>query len=127
MRFPSRAMALLYAADVLAGRPLEAPRSVRWPAVRRAHLKAHPTCAACGGRARLNVHHLRPFHLYPELELDPENLLTLCEGGVAATNCHLLFGHGGNWSRYNPTCVASATANLVMIAACVPGGAGGES
>lgn len=25
------------------------PRSPKWPSVRAAHLKANPTCAACGG------------------------------------------------------------------------------
>lgn len=34
------------------------------------------------------------------MELDPENLITLCEG--PAFNCHLFFGHLRNWSSHNP-------------------------
>lgn len=66
-------------------------RSSRWPAVRRAHLEQFPACAACGGTEGVEVHHVRPVHLFPHLELDPTNLLTLCER--PGRNCHLVFGH----------------------------------
>ena len=79
------------------------PRSPHWPAVRAAHLKEHPTCAACGTTANLEVHHLKPFHLFPELELDPANLMTLCES--QSHNDHLLFGHCLSWSTFNPHAV----------------------
>ena len=75
-------------------------RSAKWPAVRDAWLKDHPTCAACGARDKLNVHHKRPFHLFPAVELAPANFVTLCEGD--GCNCHLAFGHALNWSAYNP-------------------------
>lgn len=74
-------------------------RSSRWPKVRAAHLAGNPTCAACGTKERLEVHHILPFHLHPERELDPANLLTLCEGDVV--NCHLLFGHLRSWKSWN--------------------------
>lgn len=77
-----------------------AERSPRWSAVRATHLSANPTCAACGARERLEVHHVRPFHLYPALELVPTNLVTLCEG--PGRNCHLTFGHLLSWSAWNP-------------------------
>lgn len=77
------------------------PRSPKWPAVRAAHLKAHPACEACGQRDALEVHHIEPFHLRPELELDPTNLVTLC--GVP---CHIVHGHFMNWSLFNRTVVA---------------------
>jgi hypothetical protein len=44
------------------------------------------------------VHHIHPFHLYPNLELEPSNLLTLCETGG---NCHIMLGHLKNWKSYN--------------------------
>lgn len=73
-------------------------RSSRWPAVRGAHLKRNPTCAACGTRDKLEVHHIHPFHIYPELELVGSNLLTLCETGG---NCHLMIGHLKHFKSYN--------------------------
>lgn len=55
----------------------------------------------CGGEEKLEVHHIRPFHLHPDLELDPDNLITLCEAGHDGSNCHLLFGHLGNFKSFN--------------------------
>ena len=76
------------------------PRSSRWPQVRRLHLQSHPFCAACGGHEALEAHHIAPFHLNPLLELDPENLITLCRERAAV--CHLRFGHGGNFKDFVP-------------------------
>ena len=70
-------------------------RSPQWPRVERNFLIYYPTCAACGGRDHLQVHHERPYHLAPELELDPKNLLTLCMG--MGRHCHLMLGHGDNF------------------------------
>ena len=81
--------------------PLSAKRSNHWPTVRKQHLQLHPTCELCGGGAKLEVHHKRPFHLHPELELDPANLITLCEAGTDGVNCHLPFGHLCNWNSGN--------------------------
>lgn len=83
--------------DFLAGKPL-VRRSGRWPKVRAAWLKDHPTCEACGGTAHLNVHHRIPVHVQPELELRSDNLMTLCERPT--WNCHLWVGHDGNWRQY---------------------------
>ncbi len=79
-------------------------RSPHWPNLRRQHLARQPMCQVCGAVANLEVHHLRPVHLAPELELDQDNLLTLCEG--PGVNCHLLFGHCNDWRAYNPNCLA---------------------
>jgi len=76
---------------------LSAKRSGQWPTVEKHFLEAHPTCAACGGTERLNVHHVHPFHLFPELELDPNNLITLCMG---EKECHLKIGHGGSFKQW---------------------------
>ncbi|MCL4399785.1 HNH endonuclease [Patescibacteria group bacterium] len=79
-----------------------ATRSSRWPEIREAHLAAHPLCEICGGTKKLNVHHILPFHLHPELELDFKNLITLCEGNKTI-NCHLRFGHFDSFKdKYNP-------------------------
>ena len=60
-------------------------RSGKWPALERDWLKVHPACAACGCRDRVSVHHKRPFHLHPELELKPTNLIT-CARSTTATS-----------------------------------------
>lgn len=76
------------------------PRSPHWPIVRALWLKGHPACAACGGKLDLQVHHKKPYHLYPSLEEDPNNFMTLCEN--PARNCHHTFGHGYDWTRFVP-------------------------
>jgi predicted TIM-barrel fold metal-dependent hydrolase len=84
-------------------------RSPHWPAVRALHLKNHPICEVCGGTSKLEVHHIKPFHLHPELELDPRNLISLCEGNKQL-NCHLVIGHSGSFKKENPDVVADASA-----------------
>lgn len=73
------------------------PRSGSWSRVRREHLTREPQCIACGRGKTLEVHHVQPFHDRPELELDDENLVSLC-----AEPCHFVFGHLLNWSASNP-------------------------
>lgn len=97
--------------EYLAGLPARSPR---WPAVRGAHLKRNPTCAACGTKDKLEVHHIHPFHLFPNLELDPSNLLTLCETGG---NCHLMIGHLKHFKSYNIAVRKDAEALLQKIKA----------
>lgn len=81
-------------------------RSPHWPTVRKHHLEAHPTCAACGNKKKLQVHHEKPFHTDPKLELEPTNLITLCE--AVGKDCHLLYGHGDSFFWYSKTVVADA-------------------
>lgn len=89
--------------DRLSGKvPAGSKRSDKWPEVREAHLKIQPYCKCCGGKNKLQVHHLKPFHLHPELELNPKNLITLCEDSVH--NCHILFGHLRNFKSFNVNC-----------------------
>ena len=75
-------------------------RSGLWRSVRSEHLRNNPECAVCGRRTNLVPHHVVPVHMDPSRELDPENLITLCEG--PSFNCHLFFGHLRNWSSFNP-------------------------
>jgi 5-methylcytosine-specific restriction endonuclease McrA len=51
---------------------------------------------ACGSCKKPEVHHIVPVHLAPELELDPENLITLCD-----KYCHFIFGHLMNYKSWN--------------------------
>lgn len=74
-------------------------RAVEWPSVRRRHLAANATCAACGTKDKLEVHHIHPVG-WPDgkhLELVPGNLITLCE----KNGCHLRFGHLGDYKSRN--------------------------
>jgi 5-methylcytosine-specific restriction enzyme A len=71
-------------------------RSSQWRKVRAEHLKKHPTCAACGRKEGLEVHHIVPYHISPERELDPTNLITLC-----GKYCHFVFGHFMDWKSWN--------------------------
>jgi hypothetical protein len=79
---------------------IAASRSGEWRRVRNQHIASFPYCALCGAEARflkpLEVHHIKPFHLHPELELDTNNLVVLCR------NCHYQAGHlGVSWSYEN--------------------------
>lgn len=70
-------------------------RSSQWGKVRKNFLLLNPTCSVCNSRKGLNIHHREPFHLHPEKELDPSNLITLCR------THHFTFGHLENWKSYN--------------------------
>jgi hypothetical protein len=61
------------------------------------------------------VHHIFPFHLCialgrPDLELDPRNLVTLCqsESGRRTEDHHLLLGHLDDFESANLDVVADA-------------------
>ena len=85
--------------------PLAENRSPLWRKCRNNHLKKHPKCELCGGTDVLRVHHIQPFHIAPDLELEPDNLITLCERKKYGINCHFWYGHLGNWRLVNETCV----------------------
>ena len=73
-----------------------AVRSPKWSTVRKKHLENNSVCVVCGRNKKLEVHHVKPVHLFPELELDPSNLVTLC-----ADPCHLVFGHLMDFKSWN--------------------------
>lgn len=77
-------------------------RSGKWRSLEQSFIDENPFCEVCGSHINLQVHHIKPFHLYPELELDPSNLITLC---MDTNECHLKIGHGGNWRNYFPDIV----------------------
>jgi hypothetical protein len=66
------------------------------PEVRRAmaaHREREQFCAWCGNASRLNVHHIWPIWMRPDLAAEPRNLITLCD------DCHFVLGHARNWKR----------------------------
>jgi hypothetical protein len=93
-------------------------RSPQWSRERAAWIKEHGECAACGTTDDLQVHHKKSFKLYPQLELDPTNFITLCM--KAGHECHYRIGHGLlGWDWFNPNVEADAKASRKMMAGCV--------
>ena len=84
-------------------------RSPHWPTVEHQFRKGSPTCAACGSTKLIQVHHVKPFHMHPELELELTNLISLCMG---PNECHLKIGHGDNFKDANPNVREDAAAAL---------------
>src|SRR3990167_2806356 len=88
---------------------LGAERSPLWPKIRRLHIQKQSACVVCGEiKKNVEVHHIQPFHLRPELELSPSNLLTLCESGNNGVVCHRFFGHLGNYKKINKNVIFDA-------------------
>lgn len=82
-------------------------RSPKWPALRKKFLQGE-LCAACGGTKKLEAHHIIPFHIAPDKELDIGNLAALCEGNKDL-NCHLVIGHDFDFKGWNPDVVTDAS------------------
>lgn len=84
-------------------------RSSQWEKVEKSFLLRNPYCAACKHtQFHVQVHHVFPFHYCilldrPDLELDPRNLISLCETTqyVRADNHHLLLGHCDDFRSAN--------------------------
>jgi hypothetical protein len=104
------------------------PRSPEWPKVAREHLAKQPHCACCKPgtnlHAPLQVHHIFPFHYCrllgrPDLELEPRNLITLCEdeAGRPGENHHLLVGHLDDFQSSNLEVEHDATKTFLGMAA----------
>ncbi len=98
------------ALSALISMALSAERSREWATVRGSYVAQHSACEACGGKP-VEVHHVRPFHLWPESELDPKNLIALCK------RCHLLIGHLGDYRASNPLVREDAARQLARIKA----------
>lgn len=81
------------------GTHLSHSRSGKWPTLEKKFLTEHPVCEVCGTKKGLQVHHVKPFHLDPSLELDEGNLIVLC--GPEGHNCHFCLGHLFNYKREN--------------------------
>ena len=85
-------------------------RSPKWRSVRNEHIENNPTCAACGRKDGLEVHHIVPYHVDPSKELDPTNLITLC-----GKRCHFVFGHLLDWKSWNENVVRDSTLYLLSV------------
>jgi hypothetical protein len=111
-------------ARVLTGEPARSPH---WRTIEKRWLHgfpggppAHDVCACCGCRLHLQVHHIKPFHLWPSLELQDGTGVAPATGGAGATpnfitlcmgpfECHLEIGHAGSFrSEGNPRVVEDA-------------------
>jgi len=94
---------VVYAKDLIVGKTIKGKkRSCLWRKIRKEYLVGHGFCVSCGSTSSLEVHHIKSFHDFPEFELVPSNLMTLCsKGRYGIRDCHLLFGHNGDWMRIN--------------------------
>lgn len=79
------------------------PRSPQWPAFLKRFL-AGKSCAVCGRNDEpLTGHHVVPFHVDRTRELDPANVIPVCDDSPSR-KCHLLVCHLGDWRLVNPDC-----------------------
>jgi hypothetical protein len=85
-------------------------RSGKWSTVRKNHLKNYPSCAACGRKDNLEVHHIIPYQIDRSKELDPNNLITLC-----GKYCHFVFGHLMDWKSWNTNIIEDAKNYKTLI------------
>ena len=81
--------------------------SDEWINLRTSHLIKYPFCMACGRDGNV-VHHIKPISKYPELRLEPTNLITFC-----SYEHHLHFGHVGSWCRINKDLVYEDNFNVL--------------
>ena len=81
----------------------------RWRKVRNEHIVDEPVCQACSTDKKLQVHHVKPWHLFPSLRYLRSNLLTLCQP------CHFRFGHKLNWKHFNGTVRMLCTTIRAML------------
>jgi len=59
--------------------------------------KTHKTCAWCGRSGKVDVHHIEPVAVAPELAAVESNMIMLCR----KPQCHLVIGHDGDFrNRY---------------------------
>lgn len=93
-------------------------RDPRWREVRAEHILKEPVCQACGKDIKLDVHHIVPVAIDKSRELDPENLITLCN-----QPCHLVFGHFMSYYCYNSDVREMTKIYRQSLAArkCMPG------
>ena len=82
------------------------PRFPKWDAWLKAFLRGK-SCIVCGQRDGLTGHHVIPFHLRPDLELDQANVVPIC-----SDRCHIVFGHFNDYRLDNPRVREDAAAFL---------------
>ena len=85
--------------NLFQSRTFGAARSLKWRDVRSEFMRTHLTCVVCGKKGTLlkpnEVHHIFPFHLDKDKELDFQNLITVCR------DHHFFCGHLNSWRSFN--------------------------
>jgi len=67
-----------------------------WQKCRKVFLKKNgKICACCGYTKKIEVHHMLPRHIRPDLTLIHKNLIALCD------DCHFHVGHLNSYHFYN--------------------------
>jgi len=67
-----------------------------WQRCRRDFLKkTGKVCVCCGTTKKIQVHHILPRHIRPDLAVDQTNLIALCR------DCHFHIGHLNSYFTYN--------------------------
>lgn len=88
---------------------VDVPRNPGWESFRREIIKGQPACEASGVAWELEVHHLLPVHLRPDLEMVRDNCMVLTR------TLHFWLGHYGNWASYNPRARKEAATFLKRV------------
>lgn len=86
---------------IFGDRTFGAARSPSWQSFRKSVL-AGKSCAVCGGTKKLELHHIQSFAQHQDLELEPTNVIPLCESKKWGVTCHQFFGHLGDYKDINP-------------------------
>ena len=79
-------------------------RNSGWHKASEAYIREVGQCEFCGAKlgeegVELEVHHVEPFHVRPDLEMEKSNWAVLCR---KPHDCHRLVGHFRNFSLWNP-------------------------
>jgi 5-methylcytosine-specific restriction endonuclease McrA len=80
-------------------KPTHVSNKRKWLDIQRKHKRHNPRCAICGTNANIEVHHIVSISEDISKEFEESNLISLCRKG---RNCHLVFGHLGNFQKSNP-------------------------
>ncbi len=86
-------------------------QSFTWKKLRNEFVKKNKHCFICGGVENLEVHHIIPKKINPDLYLEESNLIVLCDGSdrFKGLSCHRIFGHFGCYrSRWNENILEDA-------------------
>ena len=79
------------------------PRSPKFAKLAKEFIKEKGgKCEATGVSFDLEVHHILPYHLYPEKELDKNNFIVLTHW------IHFFLAHLGRWASHNEKIVEHA-------------------
>jgi len=85
--------------DFVVRHPVVAAKDPRTAWATRKAMKAyredHPVCEWDGRTTPVEVHHVIPIHVRPDLAADPDNFCSL-----GARRNHFVIGHPGGWKKW---------------------------